>query len=142
MDMGCGNSCRDGSVEAVRAARRYPDPCEHAVGSGSRLLHGSSGAVPGCDTLTGQRGDRAAPGAQSAAGPCQGGSAGRGRAPGRGGARRGRRSPGRARRRPAVPVARGGVPVAPIPGSPGGTGSSRGSTAVRGSVPFPLIPRP
>lgn len=141
--MGCGNSCRDGSMEAVRAPRRYPDPCKHAVGSGSRLFHGNSGAPPGSNTLTGQPRDRACPGS-----PEHGGSVsrrlrrtGKGpgpRRPGRAGARRGRRSLGRGR--PAVPesaVEGGGdrLPAAPVPGSPGGTGSSRGNAAVRGSVP-------
>lgn len=147
--MGCGNSCRDGSTQAVRAPRRYPDPCEHAAGSGSHLLHGNGGAVPGSDPLTGQPRYRACPG-----NPERGGSvsrrlrrAGKGPGPrrrGRAGARRGRRSPGRGRRSPAgAPLSRspaaervGDRPAAPIPGAPAGRAATEGILrSVRGTVP-------
>lgn len=62
-----------------------------------------------CPALThspGSPGTQHGPGAQSAAGPCQGGSAGRGRAPGRGG--------GAARGRAGAAGARAGAAVAPL----------------------------
>lgn len=79
-----------------------------------------------------------APGAQSAAGPCLGGSAGKGKGPGprrpcRAGARRGRR-------RPAVPEPRAelregtGRPQR-HPGEHWRDGQHTGNTALRGSVP-------
>lgn len=108
--MGCGNSCRDGSTEAVRAPRRYPNRCEHAAGRGSRLLHGNSGALPGSDTLTGRPRDRVCPGS-----PERGGSvSGRLRREGEG-----------PRAEAAVP--RGGAPGPPPPCCPGAPrGAARG----------------
>lgn len=151
MDMGCGNSGRDGSTEAVRAPRRYPDSCEYAAGSG---------ALPGSDTLTGRPRDRACPGSPERGGfvprrlsrARKGPGTGR---PGRAGARRGHRSPGRGRGRPAVLESRGEVR-----GGQAATGQRRsrgvpaGRAAAGGILPsvgvspaatgtaFPLRPRP
>lgn len=146
MDMGCANTCR----EALRAPRRYPDPCEYAPENqrddrtGCRLHHGKHGALPRSDTLTAWRGNRRhgqARGAQGSPGQCRAGPAGRGSDPGEG-----MNSPGR-----AAPPAAGGA-LGPLsasgrdgtetgPGRRRGGGSTRRCRCCPGGAPREGAPR-